>query len=135
MENYIYDDREKIDVEEMRYSAAENIRKNQKYNEVVFNKKHKIPKTYAEGEKVMITNVDTTIGVNKKLVPKYRGPYQVKKIIGNDRYLLTDVPGFQVTQKCFEGIFDSSRMKPWISHEYEILKKIKKKKNLRKRFF
>jgi len=33
----------------------------------------------------MITNTDVTIGRNKKLIPKYRGPYVIKKVLDRDR--------------------------------------------------
>ena len=30
-------------------------------------------------------NVDTTIGSNKKFVPRYREPYVIRECVGNDR--------------------------------------------------
>jgi hypothetical protein len=38
-------------------------------------------------------------GLNPKLLPKFRGPYQVKKILNKNRYVITDVPGYNITQK------------------------------------
>lgn len=61
----------------------------------------------------MLKNNDVTAGVNKKLIPNYKGPYIVNKPLGNDRYVISDIEGFQITQRPFNGIFDASRMKPW----------------------
>lgn len=44
----------------------------------------------------MISNTDVTPGVSKKLIPKYRGPYEVTKCLPNDRYLIKDIEGFQL---------------------------------------
>lgn len=62
----------------------------------------------------MIKNIDTTPGSSKKHIPKFKGPYRVKKALGNDRYVLNDVEGFQVTQIPFDSVYESKHMKPWI---------------------
>ena len=62
----------------------------------------------------MIVNNDFSAGTNKKLIPKYRGPYIIKAILDNDRYVVGDIEGFQVTQIPFEGVMAPSRMKPWM---------------------
>lgn len=37
--------------------------------------------------------------------------------MGNDRYEVTDIEGFQVTQLPYNGIVDSSRLKKWLEHK------------------
>jgi hypothetical protein len=66
---------------------------------------------------VVIKNVDVTPGVSKKLLMKFRGPYQVKKILGNDRYLITDIDDFQVTQIPFESVCGPETMKLWLHND------------------
>lgn len=63
----------------------------------------------------MITNVDVTIGRNKKLIPKFRGPYVVKKVLSHDRYVVGDIEGFQISQRPYEGIVSLDRMKMWVN--------------------
>lgn len=58
---------------------------------------------YKPGQYVMIVNYNTTVGINKKLIPKYKGPYVIKKVLGNDRYVVTDIIGFQNSQIPYDG--------------------------------
>lgn len=70
---------------------------------------------YSAGDYVMIKNVDTTAGVNKKFIPKFKGPYVVKKVLDCDRYVIEDIDGFQVTQLPYNGVVAPDNMKPYIS--------------------
>lgn len=98
----------------IRESASERIRKNQKENEYYYNQKHKEAKRYKEGDYVMIRNVDTSVGSNKKLVPKYKGLYIVKQVLDSDRYVITDIEGFLVTQMPYNSIIAADAMRPYI---------------------
>jgi len=69
---------------------------------------------YIRGDYVMIRNVDVTPGVNKKLTPKFKGPYIVKEVLDYDRYVVKDIDGFQLTQRPFKGTVGPDQMKPWI---------------------
>lgn len=71
-------------------------------------------KVYSEGDYVVIRHLDTTIGTNKKLLPKYRGPYVVHKALPNDRYVIKDVENCQITQMPYNGIIEAARMKHWV---------------------
>ena len=100
-------------LEQIRFEAIEKIKKSQEYNKAYFDKKHKEPRKYQIGDYVMIKNFDTTVGVSKKLIPRYKGPYEVVKVLRNDRYVLQDIENFQVTQKAYVGTWEASNMKPW----------------------
>ncbi|XP_026467877.1 uncharacterized protein LOC113371470 [Ctenocephalides felis] len=108
---------ESYDKDEIRKQAAQTIERGQDYNKRYHDKRSKEAEKYKIGDMVMITNVDTTIGVNKKLLPKYKGPYLVKKVLDHDRYAIGDVEGFQVTQMPMETIIDPSRMRLWFRPE------------------
>lgn len=59
------------DLVELRQEAANQIKKVQLQNKTNYDKKHKQPTNYIEGDLVLIRNYDVTIGANKKLVPKF----------------------------------------------------------------
>lgn len=43
---------------------------------------------------VMVKNVDTIPEINKKHIPEFKGPYEVKVVLPNDRYVIKDIQGF-----------------------------------------
>ncbi|EFN63683.1 hypothetical protein EAG_00314, partial [Camponotus floridanus] len=90
LDSYSEENRDLLSVRE---SASNKICKSQEENERYYNKKHKIAVQYNEGDYVMIRNIDTSTGSNKKLIPKYKGPYIIKKVLDSDRYIVTDIEG------------------------------------------
>ena len=116
MTEYLNDKQDAIrDLELCRQEAADSIVKSQENNLKYFNEKSKPPKTYAEGDFVVIRHLDTTVGKNKKFVEKYRGPYVIHKVLSNDRYIVRDVDNCQITQLPYDGVIEASRIKKWIS--------------------
>jgi len=89
----------------------------QVYNKEMFDSKHKTPYQYNVGDYIIVKNFDVTPNVNKKLIPRFRGPYEVKKVLVHDRYLISDIEGFQITQRPFQGIFGPKNMKLWLNIE------------------
>ncbi|CAK9832604.1 hypothetical protein ANTRET_LOCUS9401 [Anthophora retusa] len=102
-------------LETIRGKAVDNIAKQQEENEKCYNNKRKEALIYNEGDYVMIRNIDTSAGVNKKLLPKFKGPYRVKKAPDRDRYVIEDIDGFQITQMPYKGIIAADNMKPYIA--------------------
>lgn len=47
----------------------------------------------------MVRNFESTAGVSKKLIPTFKGPYEICKKLQNDRYVVNDIEGYQITQK------------------------------------
>ncbi|KYN36501.1 hypothetical protein ALC56_09151, partial [Trachymyrmex septentrionalis] len=76
------------------------------YQERFFNSKRKAPHIYKVGELVTVRNFESTLGVSKKILPTFRGPYEVKKILRNDRYFISDLPGFKIRR-------DSKNKRVW----------------------
>ncbi|XP_015440400.1 PREDICTED: uncharacterized protein LOC107195130 [Dufourea novaeangliae] len=100
----------------IRNNAAKCIEKQQLENKNSYDEKRKAASAYKEGDYVMIRNYDTTAGVNKKLLPKYKGSYVVQKVLRFDRYIVSDVDGFQVTRLPYTGTVSADHMKPWIGN-------------------
>lgn len=103
------------DLNKIRQDASDNIERNQYLNKLNYDSKHKLPTNYTQGDLVLINNYDVTSGVNKKLIPKFKGPYVIKKVLPNDRFVVSDISGFQQTQRPYEGIHSAGNMKMWQS--------------------
>jgi len=89
---------------EIRDKAAERIAKGQSYNEQYMNQSRKPAKEYEEDDLVVVRNFDSTVGISNKLKPAYKGPYCVKKRLRNNRYILSDVEGHQLSQRPYQGV-------------------------------
>jgi len=50
---------------------------------------------------------DTTLkpNENKKLKPNYKGPYIIAKALNKNRYVVKDIPGFNITSKPYNHSF------------------------------
>ena len=62
----------------------------------------------------MIRDTATKPGEDKKLKPCYKGPYMVTKTLNNNRYVIQDIPGFNVTSRPYNSILSPDRLKLWI---------------------
>ena len=62
----------------------------------------------------MVKNFDSTVGVARKLIPKYRGTYKLSKILKNDRFVLEDVENFQQSRNPYVAVWAVGNIKPWL---------------------
>jgi len=107
-------DSRQISLTNIRSFADNNIKLSQRRNEIQYKNRSSEPQQYKVGDYVMIRNVDTTIGQNKKLIPKYRGPYMIHRVLSNDQYVIRDIPNLQITQIPYDGVLEAARIKHWI---------------------
>lgn len=101
------------DLAAMRDVVSERIGVHQEKTSEYYARNHRPHATFSEGDFVVIRNVDTTIGTNKKFIPKFKGPYRIHRKLPNDRYVVKDIEGFQVTQLPYDGVIEASRMRSW----------------------
>jgi len=101
---------------EIRNNASNKIINSQKYNEQIKNK-GRIIKKFKKGDYVVLKNFVSVPGACKKVIPKYKGPYKVDEALENDRYAVSDVEGFQLSQIPYKGIWEAANMKLWIESE------------------
>jgi len=97
-----------------RDNAQKVNRKLQLYNKEIYDEKHKKPTLYKEGDLVMIRDMAARPGINKKLLPKFKGPYQVRRVLRKNRYVIGDVHGGQIANKPYNSVLSSDKLKPWI---------------------
>ena len=105
------------DLTKVRELVEKRIKERQKIMATNFNAKHKGPQTYVEGELILIRAEHAATGQSRKILPRYKGPYVINKVLGNDRYEIKDTPTTQVTQKPFVSVFASDKMKRWCKFE------------------
>lgn len=101
------------DADILKREVIGRIEKEQRKQKHYFDKSRRPARQYLEGELVLVEKDPQATGLSKKLEPKYKGPYLVERALGNDRYLIVDVPGVQLKQKKTSTIFAADRMKPW----------------------
>lgn len=91
---------------------ATNLIRN--YNKDYKDARRSTPSQYNEGDYVLIRNTSSKVGISSKLKPKYKGPYMIAKNLGCNRYVVKDIPGFNIIQKPLDTILSSDRLKPWV---------------------
>lgn len=110
-----------IDIATARSDAGKLIELSQKRNEIQYAHRSVDPCRFHEGDFVVIRNVDTTVGRNKKLIPKYKGPYKIHRVLPNDRYVVRDIDTCQITQIPYNGVLEAARLKLWVKAKEQII--------------
>jgi len=101
------------DLIRLRERAAEKITKSQKYTKEYFDKRRKRARVYKIGDYVMIKNIETGKGVSQKIIPEFKGPYEVVRTLRNDRYVIKDISDYQTMRRPYVGTWEAANMKPW----------------------
>jgi len=91
--------------------ASDSIRN---YNKEYKDKLSRTPSVYREGDYILARTLWMKPGESSKPKTRYKGPYLVKKNLGNNRYVITDIPGFNVGARPLDIILSSDKMKPWV---------------------
>lgn len=102
-------------LEDIRIEASKRITENQNTNKSRYDKNRKKATDYKEGDLVRIARaIVTGPGQSKKLEAKLQGPYRIKKVLPNDRFLVEDTP---LTRKGarYETVVAIDKIFPWLS--------------------
>lgn len=97
--------------EEEGRDVAELLEENRAKLSEQFNKKRKPARDYQVGDLVLVRAEAPSTGESRKLVEKHRGPYEITKILGNDRYVVEDIEGESQSQRRYSGIIAADRLK------------------------
>lgn len=104
------------DLSEIRTEVSEHICKEQSIQKERFDRTRKEAKKYAEGDLVKIQKqIGHNEGQSKKLLPVYSGPYRISKVLDNDRYEVSSIPGSNIGKKRYCNIWAVDQIQPWIS--------------------
>lgn len=104
-----------LDVTGLRQNITRKIRHDQQEQKRRFDAKRCPAKQFQVGDLVLvkITSIPAT-GANRKLLPKWTGPFKVTKILDNDRYQVQEIPGMQRSQIPYCGVVGAENMKRWV---------------------
>lgn len=102
------------DLTDARKTASFKTKKSQEKAKERFDKKRKAPKTYEEGELVLVKKARFGEG-SKKLLDHYKGPFKITKKLPNDRYVLEEIEGSHRSQRApYKNIEAVDKLKKWI---------------------
>lgn len=103
------------DLAQIRNNVSTIIKNKQERVKQKHNSVHAPAVKYQVGDLVKLSRTNYhNDGKSSKLLSKFTGPYKIVETLGNDRYKITDVPGFNKKGKRYEGIVAADRLRPWI---------------------
>ncbi|KAI5635367.1 hypothetical protein NE865_11943 [Phthorimaea operculella] len=104
-----------VDVTALRKMVDDNIKVSAEKQKQMFDSKRANAPIYNKGDLVVIKiPSQSNDGQSKKLLPIFKGPFQVTEALGHDRYKVEDMRGADRTSRRYEGITCVENMKPWI---------------------
>lgn len=104
-----------VDVTSLRNAVSNRIQSNADKQKEQFDSKRKAARIYEVGDLVVIKiPSQSNDGQSTKLLPVFKGPFQVSEVLGHDRYKVKDMRGAERSCKRYEGTTCAENMKPWI---------------------
>lgn len=108
----IQEELERGNLEELRIKVSEKTVAAQAKQKARFDKSRKKAKVYAEGEVVMVMKTDSpNTGTSRKLLPKFKGPFRITKVLFNDRYEVQDM---RENSRKLKTVVAVDKIKPWV---------------------
>ncbi|EZA51547.1 hypothetical protein X777_09756 [Ooceraea biroi] len=101
----------------IRDQVAQRIEQSQQRQKIDYDRRRKTPRQYKKGDLIMIRNFKSTPSISRKLIPQFRGPYEIVKVLRNDRYVIADPPDVQNTQQPYTGVWDVNNIRPWVDSD------------------
>lgn len=103
---------ERRDLKKLRDGVADMIQERQSSQKEYYDKRHAAVTSYSVGQHVLVQAVkDSNEGNSKKLEPRYKGPFLNKKVLDNDRYVISELPGSKRSRVAYTGIYPSEKKK------------------------
>lgn len=112
-----------IDVTTLREQVGKRLEENRRNQDEYHNKKRIRAPEYQVGDTVLIKVMNfESDGTSKKLREKFKGPFTIHEVIGNDRYKVKDDLGSErcKTAKRYEAVIAAEHMKPFITRNDDI---------------
>ncbi|KAI5633527.1 immunoglobulin i-set domain-containing protein [Phthorimaea operculella] len=88
--------REVSNLPSIRDEVKQKIDKAQELQKKYYDQGRRPARTYKKGDLIKVTKVTfQNDGKSTKLLPSYEGPFRVEKVLGNDRYKVAPIAGFE----------------------------------------
>ena len=100
-------------LEQLRLMIRSTLLKKQERVKAFVDKKRKKPRVYQTGDLVLVTRNISKVGMTKKLLPRYIGPYQIVKKKSSVTYLVEDIPAMRKRKVWRRFTSHVSQMKPF----------------------
>lgn len=112
---FLPEQEEIIDVTQLRQDIDTRIQRDAGHQKESFDAKRCVAKQYEIGDLVLVkVSSQAGNGNSTKLLPVYKGPFKITKILGKDRYHIVDIIGSERSHKKYSGTTCVENMKPWI---------------------
>lgn len=103
------------DVKKLRQSISEKISASQLRQKASFDSHRGNPVPFTE-EDLVLVKISSIVSTGKslKLVPKWKGPFRITKVLENDRYEVGDIPGSTRSRIPYSGVYAAEHLKRWV---------------------
>jgi hypothetical protein len=98
-----------------REQPCTRIKRKQNEQKASYDRKRKMTTNYCVGQLVLVRKfASTNDGKSKKLLQKYSGPYEIKKVLDYDSFIVSDISGSTRSRRPYEGVVSGDKMKPYV---------------------
>lgn len=113
----IQDEVHRLDLNELRTDITTHISQQQRAQKERYDQIRRDATKYKDGDLVLVQiTSDPATGNSKKLHPKFKGPFRVRRVLINDRYEVEDL---REGGRRSRTVTAADRMKPWITVQGE----------------
>lgn len=103
-------------LKEKRADVSRKIAQDQKKQKIRFDRHRLRPRQYKDGDLVVVLRKPVGDGGSRKLLPKFKGPFKIEKVLPNDRYAVVEIPGSTRSKKApFKSIESVEHLKRWMT--------------------
>jgi hypothetical protein len=95
--------------DEEQQTVAELLEQNRAKMQKQFYKTRRKAPVLKKEDLVLVRAETPATGESRKLYPKFKGPYEVVKPVGNDRHLIQHIQGEMQSNRLFKGIISIDR--------------------------
>lgn len=110
--NCIKENSSRVDLQDLRRKVSQRITNDQLAQKRRFDKTRASANQYDVGNVVMVLKTDNpATGSSRKLIPKFKGPFRINRVMFNDRYEVEDL---REGLKNYKTVVAVDKIKPWI---------------------